>query len=931
MGEKKSFLELIKVKKDVCGSGDFNGEESSLSVTEQVDYLKEFGSAYAEQVGYNPTKKIVSEKEIAQIKRKFVFESNSFRNKVNFDKAEFYLSDKRQYKYLFTYTPKAQVDGDSIVMKTKNVAPLPAFDIETPKSITRAEIKFNIKDGYQVSTRGRIDTMTAGKVIELRYGIEEVVKIGLYTSGEVFVRLNYPDKYHHQNIALGQFAFDTENCLSVRVEEKRFFARLNDGEEIEFEKKTESLPDTLFVGYGMQAWGDWTVTPVIYTTDDKKLDIFALNDEEEKVEYLGERILPFCVGTYGNRRKTLIMKKSFDYTPTQKQVRLYFSTVDPCGKASLNGETLFDDDNFFSHSVEVCKYIKEKDNQLIVEVEPRAPENLITWHRCNDPYFGWYVGNIYVESVGDSCIERVYLKTTSVSPKITFDTTINVTPYSNATKAEVFVIKNGREIKVGEGAGVIPCVFNGTPWSVDTPKLYTVKIKLYCSDTLVDEYEEITGFRIIEQKKGAIQLNGKDFLLKGALIMQYLPPISEIPINHVCPSIEQIIWQVLMAKKMNCNVIRMHQLGYGTNDSRFARICDYLGMTVIWTTRLPDDIYTTLKDGEWKNKNHYQRQMLEVINSPSIIVWEGGNELYLNRKDIDNIYREFVMSVKAIDDTRLLNPVSHLYYANDSYNVGCEYYQENGRQDEYFRKCKADISWKDSLVIRSAHPYIWLLGYGTGWQRLRGQSWSALPMLLNSRKHAYVVTEYAIAGRQNPNIEEAKEFFNPWSYEFADEKVLGYQFDDTDNGWFLSQSYQALAAKYTTKQLLVMGVDGMIWCALQGGANNGGYLKPPIDFYGYPKLAYYALQETFEGEFCGSADTDIVYGKSKIITPVVVCPQDRKKRKVKVTIMSENGETVFEKCYNGICLRKRITTLEPFEVNFSQDGYYKIIYEVEKC
>ena len=70
--------------------------------------------------------------------------------------------------------------------------------------------------------------------------------------------------------------------------------------------------------------------------------------------------------------------------------------------------------------------------------------------------------------------------------------------------------------------------------------------------------------------------------------MQFLPPYKEVPLNHVLPSNTQIIHQVLCAKKMGGNAIRMHQLGYGTNEKRFADACNRLGIMVCWTTRLLD-------------------------------------------------------------------------------------------------------------------------------------------------------------------------------------------------------------------------------------------------------------------------------------------------------------------------------------------------------
>lgn len=111
-------------------------------------------------------------------------------------------------------------------------------------------------------------------------------------------------------------------------------------------------------------------------------------------------------------------------------------------------------------------------------------------------------------------------------------------------------------------------------------------------------------------------------------------------------------------------------------------------------------------------------------------------------------------------------------------------------------------------------------------------------------------------GRQNPHVPEAGEYFNPYSYEFPDEVSLG--FSTTPDQWRQSQAYQALAAACTVRRMRQLGVDGMLWCCLMGGANDGGYLKPPIDFYGYPRLAFYTLRDGYAPLTAASDDVNVV-------------------------------------------------------------------------
>ena len=62
----------------------------------------------------------------------------------------------------------------------------------------------------------------------------------------------------------------------------------------------------------------------------------------------------------------------------------------------------------------------------------------------------------------------------------------------------------------------------------------------------------------------------------------------------------------------------------------------------------------------------------------------------------------------------------------------------------------------------------------------------------------------------------------------------------------------------------------MLWCCLMSGANDGGYMKPPIDMYGYPKLAFYTLRETFSPLCVMSADVEPLKAPGFEISPVVL-------------------------------------------------------------
>ena len=170
------------------------------------------------------------------------------------------------------------------------------------------------------------------------------------------------------------------------------------------------------------------------------------------------------------------------------------------------------------------------------------------------------------------------------------------------------------------------------------------------------------------------------------------------------------------------------------------------------------------------------------------------------------------------------------------------------------------------------------------------------------------------------------KYFNADSYEVANEYNLGYKFDKR---WKLSQAYQALAAEITTKKALSLGADGVLWCSLNGGANDASYMKPPIDFYGYPKLAFFALKNYFNDIIFFSDDIETVWGNNYNMCPVIVRDGDKKIVNASIFIKDIDGNKIFEKKYEYVLLSERKTLLDPF-MPCLKNGYYIVEYVVSE-
>lgn len=204
------------------------------------------------------------------------------------------------------------------------------------------------------------------------------------------------------------------------------------------------------------------------------------------------------------------------------------------------------------------------------------------------------------------------------------------------------------------------------------------------------------------------------------------------------------------------------------------------------------------------------------------------------------------------------------------------------------------------------------------------QNWKWQRELFDEPQKAYLVSEFAVIGRQNPETPEAKRFINKNSYELNDEKnSLGFCFSDDE--WKLSQAFQALCADVDIRQLLKHGADGMLWCCLWGGANNASYLKSVLDFYGYKKLVYYKLAEMFQDKLAFNAEPDVLYGPDYELAPVVCGLSPGEKFSLKTQVVCYDGTVVWTKTWST-CADSECTHLGKVSIPRLSNGYYIVRY-----
>lgn len=932
--------EFIRFKKDYIGAhGDFTGQESPFSVDDRIEFLRRYSDEQRKLNGLKKaSKKAVLKREVKASLRKIDYKLlPKIRKRVEMNRVQASLLKKNGvYEGWHFYTQRT-TQGDGAVIFTDGVTtPMPCakYEFEKGNALRRLHLQVYISGDYKkervaLTEQNAPHAITSGRTIELRGGKGELLKIQFYAIGVACARVGNVDVYHHKNMVLGNYRFDEWNDLILTLEEDGFVAELN-GEQTEKLPYTMScVPDTLFLSGGFHPRGVWKVKPISFDFDEKRQTEFFLPAQKRAFEEepLGTVKLPYVVGRYENKDKYLLLRKTFRAKKGRKAA-LVFDSLDPGGSAYLNGELILQTDDFRRRVIDVTDYIKDGENALTIVVEPRAPEILYPWHRNQDSYMGWFCNGVALEFYDESRVTALEAVTKAVRGNEADVSLLVKTENAEGKTLKIYMRQTnpvqGEETLLYVGAAenerTLALTVRAEAWSPENPALYALRAEIEgCDDCVVE-----TGFRTIAQKDGHVYLNNERILLRGALLMQFLPPYENIVTSHVCPTDEELVWQFAMIKNMNGNLARLHMLGYGTNDERYARFCDRLGLTLVWITRYIDSIEGVQWGDGWAQGDLYVEQMQEVKQHPSIIAWEGSNEYRAWGKDIDWIYDEFVSKVKKADDTRLLFPCSHFYYGT---GFSCKgfYYQEDGETDQDFQPVKASFGWRDESVVRSVHAYYYTLGYGSKWNVLREPPWEGEKLLLDSKIHSYMVTEMAIIGRHDHTTPECKKYVKNDSYELGEERAtIGRQLDQSE--WRISQAYQALGAAKAIQSLRIRGVDGMAWCCLTGGANDASYLKPPVDFYGYAKYAYYTMKESYAQTAAYNVNTDVLYGAETRVKPCIVGGNSQKKYDLRVRIYTESEELVDERLYTDVQGAESSVFLDEWKPNLQKDGYYRISY-----
>lgn len=625
---------------------------------------------------------------------------------------------------------------------------------------------------------------------------------------------------------------------------------------------------------------------------------------------------------------------------------LKLETLDPGGEVWINGQPAAVIHDRRPVNMDVTSYVKRNsENVIAVRVKPYKAQHLML-HSPSDPYIGWQLGRSELILTNRCMIKDVFVQTERLGEEALLSNQIvlqyagveyykgsveiNYYPWFPSEGEKVASLKQDVEVRPSiDNKFILKLpVKNPQLWMPGRPFLYRVEVILRDEkNNPVDDYVTTTGIRTIEQKNGNLYVNNRVEMLNGAQILGYRYPIETIAKTNRCVSDETVVKDLLMIKKMDANMLRIHVHAEkdtidGINDPRYAEYADQLGVYLLWQTA------GWVREGESWNVDFegYPQYMKQVYNHPSIVMWEASNHPNrFKRHDVSdsNDYMERIYRcISSVDTSRLISPTSfwqHTHYGN--YDGTLDYKGKTMTPSKVLMEKMMTRGNQDAYT-----------GYGSKWSDLRKAPYEWAASCIGANDKAFFNFEHEESAAQ-PNWELSRK--EPWykvqSYEWEyEENSIGRKLDASE--WRASQAFQAFAAWESMKKQILLGYDGFSWCSLESGANMFTYQKPLVDAFGVPKLAFYANKQVFGRIWAASENVDVVYGPDDFITPVIFNLGEECQVDLEVRLKNENGKIIDSKRIKNIQVNagRSITRLSGFRFKKQYEGCCFIEYIVDK-
>ena len=184
-------------------------------------------------------------------------------------------------------------------------------------------------------------------------------------------------------------------------------------------------------------------------------------------------------------------------------------------------------------------------------------------------------------------------------------------------------------------------------WSVDSPTLYTARVRAMRDGECVDEKRLRFGFRTVKFKSDGFYLNGERLKIRGLNRHQ-----SYAYVGYAMPRSVQELDAEILKNELGVNAVRT---SHYPQSQYFISRCDELGLLVF--TEIPG--WQHIGDEDWKRQavKNTDEMVRQYMHHPSIMLWG----VRINEsQDCDELYRRTNAVAHTLDSGRQTSGVRYI-------------------------------------------------------------------------------------------------------------------------------------------------------------------------------------------------------------------------------------------------------------------------------
>lgn len=236
---RSEFYDFIKYDPKIKSRHyDFSGGNESFDVHERIEFLKEYSKFLACKNGRESVKVVDNEEADSLVKSIGDQPLPSVRKRTPLRNVRAYLKKNLSDYACWNFYGNAFVSEGEVIFNDGDIPPVSCAKYEfRGEKIREAELSFFIAKEYlsDAAEEGTVKeplVTDTGRIIEIRSGIKELVKLQIYDNGRIYARIGKPDFYHHRNECIGTYKTDEYNRLKIVFGENDYSVTLNESSEI---------------------------------------------------------------------------------------------------------------------------------------------------------------------------------------------------------------------------------------------------------------------------------------------------------------------------------------------------------------------------------------------------------------------------------------------------------------------------------------------------------------------------------------------------------------------------------------------------------------------------------------------------------------------------------------------------------------------------